>query len=521
MPIAQDLHTLISQAPTKRAWDKIGLYPHHGINVPLFSIHSEKSCGIGEFLDLLPLIDWVHSFGFDLIQLLPLNDTGEEHSPYNALSSCALNPIYLSLHALPYLNTALEESLLSFHKYRALDRIPYTSIYEAKFAFLRLYFEEAFPRFEHDPAYQTFLLSTEWAKPYALYKTLKEKHLLHEHLDLPSHLYATYEKEMHFFLLLQFLAIHQMKEVKEYARQKGVFLKGDIPILISPDALDTLIHPTDFDFSRVAGAPPDVFAPDGQLWGFPLYNWDSLEKNHFHFWERRLKTASQFYDIYRIDHIIGLYRIWAIEKGRKAIEGHYMPSDPAQMILQGEKLLTLFSSMTNMLPIGEDLGTHIDAIRASFTHLGIPGTKIPRWERYYGGDLSFIPYEAYSPISMTSLSTHDSELLGEWWENYPTDAKEFAKFSGIPYEAKLSFASRFEILKQSHKTPSLFHINLLQEYLSLFPDLSPPLAKQERINSPGRILLSNWSYKTKVPLEALSSHPPLNKALELLRSSID
>ncbi len=461
--------------------------PYHGINTPLFSLKTEKSSGIGEFLDLLPLIDWCETIGFSIIQLLPLNDSALDPSPYNAVSAFALHPIYVSLHALPFVT---DKDLEPFQPLNHLSKIDYPKVLSLKLAFFKEYFNRHFSSIQSDPSYKTFIANHKWLKSYVDFKG----------------------EEFH--ALIQYFAFQQLKSVKLYANQKGIFLKGDIPILISPDSLDVKLYPADFNLDLRAGAPPDMFTPDGQYWGFPTYHWDAIEKEGFTWWKERLSVASEFYDIFRIDHIIGFYRIFAIPVGQKAIQGAFIPSDQNAAITQGEHLLKTILSFTPMYPIGEDLGLFIDHIRKSLSHLGIPGTKIPRWERYYDGDKSFIPYNNYLPCSLTTLSTHDTELLSEWWTLFPSDAKEFARCFNLPSE--LTPTTRIQILHDAHHSASLFHINLLQEYLALeetFVSKDPHL---DRINVPGTLLPTNWCHRYLPTLSQITSHPKLTALMKSL-----
>jgi 4-alpha-glucanotransferase len=261
-----------------------------------------------------------------------------------------------------------------------------------------------------------------------------------------------------------------------------------------------------------------MFTPLGQNWGFPIYHWDVLNQNNFDWWKIRLSIAAEFYDIFRIDHIIGFYRIWAIKKGSKATEGSFFPPNETDATAQGEFLLSTLLSFTNMFPIGEDLGLFIDHIRRSLYRLAIPGTKIPRWERHYDSDNSFIAYKDYPVFSLTTLSTHDTETLSEWWSLFPNDAKQFAQNFGLTYEETLRPELRLRILNDAHHSNSYFHINLLSEYLALDPNYVAQNPKEERINIPGTLLSSNWCHRYIPRLETiLSDFPFLQKMKSLIR----
>ena len=198
--------------------------------------------------------------------------------------------------------------------------------------------------------------------------------------------------------------------------------------------------------------------------------------------------------------------------------GNFIPDDPSLATFQGERILQKLTSFTNMLPIGEDLGADIEYIRKSLSIHGIPGTKIPRWEKDHLGDGSFIPYDQYHPLSLTTVSTHDSETLTLWWNNNPEEAKSFANAMNMQYSKYLTNSLRYQMLKSSHHTSSLFHINLLSEYLALFEDLVWDSPYDERINLPGTILPSNWCYKTRPSLETLLKHDALKEAIKSMRA---
>ncbi|MBI2742518.1 MAG: 4-alpha-glucanotransferase [Chlamydiales bacterium] len=521
------LEKTLHNSAAHKHWEKIGIFPHHGFDIPLSAIHSKNSCGIGEFLDLIPLIDWCHEIKMDVIQLLPLNDSGNDPSPYNALSSCALNPIYLSLHALPFIDE-LPELHKSFTQMRALTQSPKVHYHEVKVQklyWLRLYFAKAGKKLIKKPEFEQFIAENGWTISYGLFKTLKDileqslwqywpDELKHPTKKQYDDLVECYWDEICFHICLQYLAFDQFKAVKKYAENARVLLKGDVPILISRDSADVWYHPNFFNLDYSAGAPPDPYSEEQQYWGFPLYRWEEKKKTQYSWWKQRLKVASNFFDLYRVDHVIGLFRIWAIPVGHPITQGHYIPTDESLWLPQGRELLTMMLSSFEMLPIAEDLGNVSPDIRLCLKELGIPGTKVIRWERRWETDKSFIPLDEYTPISMTTLSTHDSETLALWWRDIPLESKAFAKFKGWTYAPELTRAQRKEILWESHHTASLFHINLLQEYLALYPELVWPDPQDERINIPGKILPSNWTYRFRPSVEDLLAHENLQREIQ-------
>jgi 4-alpha-glucanotransferase len=502
-------------------WQKVGIGQHHGIVLSLASLRSKQSSGIGEFFDLLPLIDWCQELGLDLLQLLPLNDTALESSPYFAISSCALNPIYLSLSSLSDLG---EKNLIKgkkqLEKLSSLERVPYKKVYEKKIQWLRAYFDLQKKELIHDPSLQNFASQNPFLPLYGLFLILgKEKNSYDwqtwDLKDLSQEkiepLLEKHKEELYFIYFLQFLAFSQMRSVKEYATQKKVQLLGDLPILISPHSADVFWHQDLFNLNYSAGAPPDAFNPKGQKWNFPLYDWEGMKKDHFSWWKERLKVAAQFYHLYRIDHIVGFFRIWAIAHGKRASSGFFLPQERSLWKKSGEEHLSKLLELSSILPVGEDLGIIPQETFDTLKELGICGTRVMRW-------LPDKKPEEYDPLSITTLSTHDTETLQEWWQNHPNESSLLAQKNHWTYEPKLRYDERKRLLIDAHRTKSLFHINLLQEYLALFEDLVWDSAEKERINIPGKILKSNWCYRFRLPLEELLAHEGLKKAFREILS---
>lgn len=423
MTLAEDLNKTVVAEP----WKKIGIFPHHGINLPLSALHTNNSCGIGEFYDLIPIINWCAALKLDVLQLLPLNDSGNDPSPYCCISSCALNPLFLSLHALPHLEhyPALKEKLKKLQSLTQSERIQYAEVHRQKFLFLQEYFDLEGKSHLKTKEFETFSSQHPWLKPYALFKAIKNNVSKNHWTTWPKELQSPTPEEYErllkahsdhvlFHLLLQYLCFSQLEEVKKYANAKKIHLFGDIPILLSSDSADIWHHPEFFDLTLRAGSAPDVFNKNGQAWGFPIMKWDAIKKDGYSLWKERLETASHFYNIYRIDHVIGLFRIWAIPPNHPSKEGKYIPPDMNEWVPHGQEILEMLAKNSPMLPIAEDLGVVLPVMRETLTKMGICGTKVMRWERNWDGDKSFIPFQNYNPLSLTTVSTHDSETLALW-----------------------------------------------------------------------------------------------------------
>lgn len=518
------LHLLSS--PAGQEWKNVGVKQHHGFNIPLFALRSEQSCGIGEYTDLEPLLEWCNDLGMNVIQLLPLNDTGPETSPYCALSATALNSIHLGLSSLPHLEKVPDAKALinELKQFNSSQRIDYPNLFNARLKFLKHYFVHAGQLILQSSDYLLFLGRFPWLEPYALFKAIKIERQWESWKDWPAPLrdagpkeYLTllhrYKEQIAFERCIQYLCFQQMQNIRKKAEQKGIFLKGDIPILINLESADVWHQRHLFQLDYAAGAPPDMYAKEGQYWGFPLYQWEAHERENYVWWKRRLSVASNFYHLYRIDHIVGFFRIWGIHAGQKATEGHYHPPDQSQWIPQGEKILKMMLESCRMLPIGEDLGTVPPEVRTCLHRLGICGTKVMRWERNWNTDKSFIPIKDYPPDSMTTVSTHDSETLQEWWQKHPEEAAAYCLHKHWDYTQELSLERHQEILRDSHQSGSLFHINLLNEYLTLVAGMNWPTLEEERINIPGTISNFNWSYRFRPSIEEMIASSPLRQII--------
>jgi len=506
----------LQNCATSEHWKNIGVFPHHGFMLPLFSLRTKNSCGIGEFLDLFDFIDWCSELKVDIIQLLPLNEMNEDFSPYNALSSCALDPIYISLKDLPIEKKILEEE---FKNLTEAKNIHYKEVKTKKLRILYRYFEEFFPEYKKKTEFENFVLENPWLKEYSLFSVLKHNFQYTAFTDWPKEyqkidekkfpvLLKEHEKGIAFYMFLQYLAFSQMAMVKAYAGKKNIFLFGDIPIFISTNSVDVWISPELFYKDNVAGVPPDTYNEEGQKWGFYPFNWEQHRKTDYFWWKRRILTASNFYHIYRIDHAVGFFRTFTIPSDGKPIDGNFIPENPNDWENEGKEKLLMMLNTSLSLPIAEDLGIIPPVTYKVLKELGICGTKVMRWQDFA------TPLNAYEPISLTTVGTHDTQTLAQWWQQNPQQAAHFAILKNWIYTTNLTYDQRFTILKDSHHTSSIFHVNPLSEYLALFSSLIWENMNDERINIPGKILSTNWTYRFKPFLENIRAHEELQKALK-------
>lgn len=289
-----------------------------GVAVPVFSLRTDDGFGIGEFLDLKKLADWAAITGQKMIQTLPINDTTLTHTntdsyPYNAVSVFALHPIYINIPRMGKLTAAqakqYEKTKTAFNAKTIAD---YQCVYDEKMKyFLAIYKAEKEQVLASDEYKAFFTKNKTWLKPYADFLHKRDKH------------------PVEFYYFLQFHADQQLSEAVSYAHSLGVAMKGDIPIGISPDSVDAYTNPELFNLDASAGAPPDDFSISGQNWGFPTYNWDVMAKDNYDWWRRRFTKMQDYFDAYRIDHILGFFRIWQMRKTDVwGLCGHFSPALP-------------------------------------------------------------------------------------------------------------------------------------------------------------------------------------------------
>ena len=304
-----------------------------GTQVPVFSLRSEKSAGVGDFGDLKTMIDLVASTGQKVLQLLPINDTTITHTwtdsyPYSCISVFAIHPMYADLHALPELKDAKARAAAEKKREQlnSLSQIDYEQVNDFKINYLHQIFEQEGKKIMSGADFKAFIQETQqWLVPYAQYSYLRDKNGTADFTQWPDHnVWDEAERKdltnpeteayqnVEFFYFVQFILNKQMQEAHEHAKAKGVILKGDIPIGVHRHSCDVWMEPKYFNMNGQAGAPPDDFSVNGQNWGFPTYNWDEMLKDGCQWWTRRFQNMSKYFDAYRIDHVLGFFRIWEI-----------------------------------------------------------------------------------------------------------------------------------------------------------------------------------------------------------------
>jgi 4-alpha-glucanotransferase len=321
------------------------VYPWKGAGsvVPVFSLRSEGSFGVGDFGDLKLMIDWCDKTRQRILQILPITDTNmtgswQDSYPYNSISIYALHPQYCDLRQLPEIKDADKKA--AFEKLRqelnALPQIDYERMFAAKLDYLRTVFAQEWTAVQRRDDYKKFFeQNKDWLVPYAAFCYYRDLYGTAEFSKWPvgATLAATQKstfkgkKELQFWYYVQYNLDRQMHSAHAHAREHHIILKGDIPIGISRDGVEAWVEPKYFNLNGQAGAPPDAFSADGQNWGFPTYNWDEMLKDGCSWWVRRFRKMAEYFDAYRIDHVLGFFRIWEIPMPHKSgLMGQFSPA---------------------------------------------------------------------------------------------------------------------------------------------------------------------------------------------------
>ena len=417
-----------------------------GTLVPVFSLRSKTSFGVGDFGDLKKMVDWVSGTGQRLLQILPINDTTNTHTwtdsyPYSCISIFALHPQYADLTSLPALKDA--QKAAEFETLRqelnALPQIDYERVNNAKTEYLGLLFQQEGAKVLRSAKYKKFFEEEKyWLVSYAEYCVKREKS---RNLQL-----ETFYLKPQFYYYVQFILSTQMSEVHAYARQKGVILKGDIPIGVNRTGSDVYMEPRYFNLNGQAGAPPDDFSVNGQNWGFPTYNWDEMLKDDCQWWVRRFQNMAKYFDAYRIDHVLGFFRIWEI------------PIDAVHGLL---------GQFSPALPMSRE---EIEAYGLKFQDELFLEPFIMDWvlERVFKERAGEVKEKYLEP-------THDGRYRMK--EEYNTQRKVEAAFAGVTDEKELwlrdglySLISDVLFLRD-HKNPNKFHPRISVQHDFIYESL--------------------------------------------------
>jgi 4-alpha-glucanotransferase len=507
---------------------------HAGVLVPLFSIPSSRSWGIGEIPDLKPLAEWLAEAGHDFVQLLPVNEMAEgQNSPYSAMSAMAIDPIFISVQAMEDFEALGGEDRLDaasaglLASVRAASVVDYASVRLLKGAALRAAFEwfleQEWQRGTgRAGALESYLEDQRWwLEDYAVFRALHARHDRRFWREWPEPLQrrdpealaavrADLEREILYYGYLQWVADTQWHEVRRRMAPFGLF--GDFPFMVSIDSADVWARQQEFWLDASVGTPPDAFSETGQDWGLPVYRWDLLRRNDFEWLRHRARRSADLYDGYRVDHLVGFYRTYI--RPADGSDPYFDPAEELEQTALGEYLLQIFAAAGPRI-IAEDLGTVPDFVRQSMDRLGIPGYKVLRWEREWKvPGRPFHDPAQYRAVSVATSGTHDTDPLVLWWNE--ASEEERRAVLQIPALGRLPAETA-----GSPCTPEVRDA-LLQALFAAGSDLlilpiQDLFGWEDRINVPATVADDNWTYRLPWPVELMRSQPEATERAGVLR----
>jgi 4-alpha-glucanotransferase len=550
-----------------------------GILAPLFALRRGDDLGIGDLAALREFIDWASETGFKLVQLLPINETGGDNSPYNAISAMAIEPTTLDLApgSPPDLTREDFDAALADISVPRLRRgaVKYRGVKKLK----RRLLEKAFANFsvhaaqDRRSSFRDFCArESAWLDDYALFRVLMEENNGSEAWDewapehqsiekarawrsgLPQARQSAIANRQDLFCYVQWIAHEQWREAKAYAERRDVVLMGDIPFGISYYSADVFARPNEFALDWFGGAPPEPYFKDdeftqkwGQNWGIPIYRWEVMRANNLDWWRHRVRSVRQMFHLFRIDHVLGFYRIYAFPwrpKENKKI----LPLDWNQMLAQtggrapqfaprddatwenceanrseGEEYLraVLEESGTTRV-VGEDLGTVPDYVRPNLRSLGVAGFKIPQWEVRHE---RVTPGNEYERLSVATYATHDHKPIRALWEEafeYPAPTSDQARYDLAKIAHFAEFDSRIDKIDfERDFYPAIMQALFQCESWIAIVMITDLLVRKYRFNVPGTTASSNWTKRMQRTIAQLRSSPSTRERMQLIRTLLE
>ena len=550
-----------------------------GILAPLFGLRSENDLGVGDVAVLREFIDWAAEIGFKLVQLLPINEMGSDNSPYNAISAIAIEPS--TLHLAPGdptdLTTADFDSAVAGFDFGKLRQggVKYDRVKKLK----RRLFEMAFANFlaraswDRQSDFANFSRKEAgWLDHYAFFRALVDQNNESEAWDkwpieqrtmesarvwldrqLPEKK-ESFAKREAFFRYVQWIAHQQWAAIKSYAEKRNVALMGDIPFGVSYYSADVFARPTEFTLDWCGGAPPESYFKEdaftqrwGQNWGIPLFRWDVMRERNFDWWRQRVRSVRRSFHLFRIDHVLGFYRIYAFP-WRPRQNREFLPLEWSQMLdrtggraphfslrddsnpencesnrRDGEEFLrVVLEESGDARMIGEDLGTVPDYVRPSLHSLGIAGFKIPQWE-FYNGRVT--PGGEYQRLSVATYATHDHKPIRKLWEEAFEQATATSEQARFELEKIARFAG-FERTTEQTDFEKDFYPTIMKALFDseawvatvMITDL---LARKYRFNVPGTAARSNWARRMQRSIAQLRRSRKERDRMRLIRELLE
>ena len=550
-----------------------------GVLVPLFALRGENDLGIGDLGALREFIDWAAEIGFKLVQLLPINETGSDSSPYNAISAMAIEPT--TLHLAP--NAPEDLTREDFDAVTAdVDlanlrhgEVKYRQVKKLK----RRLLEKAFANFsgragkERQLEFRAFCEEEAgWLDDYALFRVLMEENdesaawtrwpAQHQSIkrarawlgDLPPDRQAAIAERQNFFRYVQWLVHEQWRKIKSYAEEREVAVMGDIPFGVSYYSADVFARPEEFALDWSGGAPPEPHFKDdeftqkwGQNWGIPLYRWDRMRANNFEWWRVRVRAVRHIFHLFRIDHVLGFYRIYAFP-WRPRKNKQFLPLEREEMLErtggraphfsprddetsenceankhEGEEYLRAVVEEAGMTRVvGEDLGMVPDYVRPNLRSLGIAGFKIPQWEVYHE---QVTPGDKYERLSVATYTTHDHKPIRALWEEAferPTATSDQSRFELAKIAVFAGFDTKIDKMDfEKNFYPAIMEALFKSEAWIAIVMITDLLAQKYRFNVPGTAANLNWTRRMQSSVAQLRAGRKTQAQMRLIHNLLE
>ncbi|MBI4887772.1 MAG: 4-alpha-glucanotransferase [Acidobacteria bacterium] len=509
-----------------------------GVLIPLFSMPSAESWGIGEIGDIPRAARWLERAGLRLLQLLPTSELPVgETSPYSALSAMAIDPQFLSIERLedagPGGGRLPDDVRARLDAVRAAPAIDYAEVRSLKEAALR----RSFAHFRDSEwrsgtrrasALGAYIRDQRWwLDDYALFRALHARHAERPWTEWPAPLRdrspdalarARLElaDEILYRQYLQWVADDQWAEARRGAG--GVALFGDLPFMVSGDSADVWARQDEFRLDASVGVPPDAFSETGQDWGFPAYRWTVVAERGFDWLRDRARRYAALFDGYRVDHLVGFYRTFF-----RPLDGTapgFTPADQPAQVELGQRVLDVLRA-SGAHVTAEDLGVIPDFVRESLGRLGVPGYKVFRWERrWHEHGRPFTDPADYPPVAVATSGTHDTESTAVWWEGAPREERE-AVLAIPSVRARLADEDRTAALESRGLTAPLRQVLIETLYASgaglLILPIQDIFGWRDRINRPATVSASNWTWRLPWPVDRMAAEPVAMAAAERLK----
>jgi 4-alpha-glucanotransferase len=549
-----------------------------GVLAPLFALRRENDLGIGDLESLRQFIDWAAEIGFRLVQLLPINEMGGDHSPYNAISSVALEPstLYLAPGSPEDLTPKDFDEVIGDFDLEKLRKgaVKHDRVRRLKMALLEKAYRRFTERRDHNEDFSRFCQSeAPWLDDYAFFRALMDENAGHETWDewrkehrdpdsarawlgnQPQEKRDQFEDRARFYRYVQWIAEQQWSAIRRYAEDRGIALMGDIPFGVNLYSADVYFRRDEFAVDWSGGAPPEPYFKDdkftqkwGQNWGIPLYRWDVMRTRNLDWWRWRVRGVRKIFHVFRIDHVLGFYRIYAFP-WRPSRNKEFLPLSHEEMRArtgglspqfyprddstwdncemnrrEGETYLrVVLEESQETRVVGEDLGTVPDYVRPSLRSLGIAGFKIPQWESYPDGRT--IPGSDYQRVSVATYATHDHKPVRALWQ----DAFEETTAETEQARGDLAKIAAFAGITAPNETTDFdrdFYGSIMEALfrceswlaLVMITDL---LARKDRFNVPGTATGSNWSRRLGKTVADLKKSRRVGHRMQLIRELLE